>query len=208
MTRDPTSDPTTGTACGTASGTATGTAPDAGEAAEMAETVAVLTSGLHAVGVRLEQHHVLGQRHVSGVEPAASRCADDPDFAAVWQRASRRARIEALTTVASLAAQVTPSTQTATEMVASIGGARLNGSLAGPVGALLECAVHERRVPLPSSGTGGFGPLTGPTVAAAAGLVRDGGIGERDQRVVFAVLAVHYLTREINRPIRGSSRAR
>jgi hypothetical protein len=53
------------------------------------------------------------------------------------------------------------------------------------------------------SGPGLFGPLTGPTVAAAAGLVRDGGIGERDQRVVFAVLGLHAFTTDHDQPERG-----
>jgi hypothetical protein len=92
--------------------------------------------------------------------------------------------------------------------VASLAAARIAASiraapLDGPAGALVACAAQERRVALPRSGTGPFGPLTGPTTAYAAGLVREGGIGERDQRVVFAVLGLHAFTTGHDQPERG-----
>jgi hypothetical protein len=176
--------------------------PDAADLVEMAETVTLLHSGLDAVGRCLEQ------QNVSDAARAASRCADDPDFTAAWWRASRQARIETLTTMASLTAPTMPSSQATTEAGASIGCVPLDGlpgSLVNSAaGGLVACAVQERRVPLPMSGPGLFGPLTGPTAAAAAGPVRNGGIGERDQRVVFAALGPHYLTSDINPPVRGS----
>jgi hypothetical protein len=158
--------------------------PDASDVAEMAETVTLLNSGLDAVGRYVDWHRV------SEVAQAAAYVADDRGLVAAWQRASRRARIEALSTVASLAAQV---------------GASIHGAPPDePAGVLLACAAQQRRAPLPQSGTGVFGPLTGPTAACAAGLVREGGIAERDQRVVFAVLGLHAVTTDDNNdPVAG-----
>jgi hypothetical protein len=174
--------------------------PDAADLVEMAETVTVLHAGLDMVG-RCVERPDMSDGQVSDVEQAAAWCADDEDFVAAWQRASRRARIEALTTVASLAAQTTAAQTTAAGITAVETVASLRDLPPDdPAGALVACAVEERRVPVPASGAGLLGPLTGPTAASAAALVRGGG-GDRDQRVVFAVLGLHVVTADTNPPL-------
>jgi hypothetical protein len=169
----------------TTSGRTSGQTPDAGQVAEMTETVTLLYSALDAVGRYVEQHPP------SDVEAGAALVADDRDLVLAWQRASRRARIEALTTVAALAAQMggTPSASPRTSAGATL-------SPESPAGVLLAQAAREGRVPLPVSQIDLFGPLSGPTAACAAALVRD--CTERDSRVVFAVLGLHTLTADTN----------
>jgi hypothetical protein len=160
-----------------ASGRASGQVTDAGQVAEITETVTLLYSALDAVGRYVEQYPL------SDVETDAARVADDRDLVEAWQRASGRARIEALTTIAALAAQTSGTSS------ASVGGMP---SPESPAGVLLAHAAREGRVPLPVSQIDLFGPLSGPTAAYAAELVH--GDTERDSRVVFAVLGLHTLT--------------
>jgi hypothetical protein len=177
MTRDTTNDTANDTTSGTAKGRAGGQVADTGQVAEMTETVTLLYNALDAIGRYVKQHHL------SDVEIDEARVADDRDLVEAWHRAGGRARIEALTTIAALAAQ------TSGIPGASAGGMSAPDSSAG---VLLAHAIREGQVPLPVSQIDPFGPLSGPTAAYAAELVH--GDTERDSRVVFAVLGLHILT--------------